>query len=316
MNSARPRPLAVAANRAELATALQAVAPTGQSTANPCESMRAVVMTMGALHAGHESLITTAREVVGTRGQVIVTIFVNPLQFGANEDLASYPSMLEADLARCRRLGVDLVFVPTRAQMYPAGDPKVVVDAGVLGGILEGAARPTHFGGVLTVVTKLIGLTGPHYAIFGEKDYQQLVLIRQLVRDLELPVEVIGAPIVRDADGLALSSRNAYFSSVERRLALAVPGSVQAGVAAARAGANAAEVVATAQATLTAFQPDGVVRPDYVVVTDTQLGPAPVAGPARLLIAAHVGRVRLLDNAPIELADPAESTRPDSAAAR
>lgn len=313
--------MTLATTRAELAAALAEPASDGQSQAAPADQQadpwhaphapRAVVMTMGALHAGHDSLVVRARELVGPAGHVTVTIFVNPLQFGATEDLAAYPRTLAADIARCEQLGVDLVFAPTREVMYPAGDPQIVVDAGPLGRIFEGAARPTHFGGVLTVVTKLLGLTRPDHAIFGEKDYQQLVLIRQLVRDLELRTDVVGAPIVRDGDGLALSSRNAYLSADDRQAALAIPAALDAGIAAAQAGADAAGVVAAANATLAgpgravSAKP---VRPDYVAVTDVELGPPPACGPARLLIAAHVGGVRLLDNTPIELAEVHAST--------
>lgn len=312
MSPPRAQSLVLATTRAELAAAspgptrsMRALAPSQGPQPSPSNVERAVVMTMGALHAGHESLVVRARDLVGLAGHVTVTIFVNPLQFGVNEDLAAYPRTFAADLAKCERLGVDLVFAPTREVMYPAGDPDIVVDAGPLGRVLEGAARPTHFGGVLTVVTKLLGLTRPDYAIFGEKDYQQIVLIRQLVRDLELSTEVVGAPIVRDDAGLALSSRNAYLSGAEHQAALAIPAALAVGVAAARAGAAPAAVVAAAGATLAAAGAAGSagsVRPDYVVVTDTELGPAPVAGPARLLIAAHVGAVRLLDNTAIELA--------------
>ena len=312
MSPSRTQSLVLATTRAELAAELTGPMRTRHESNTrtsgphaPAQIERAVVMTMGALHAGHESLVVRARELVGPAGHVTVTIFVNPLQFGVNEDLASYPRTLADDLAKCARLGVDLVFAPTREVMYPAGDPQIAVDAGPLGRLFEGSARPTHFGGVLTVVTKLLGLLRPDYAIFGEKDYQQLVLIRQLVRDLELSTEVVGAPIVRDDDGLALSSRNAYLSGDERHAALAIPAALDAGIAAARAGVDAAGIVAAASTTLTATGPAGPaasVRPDYVVVTDIELGPAPTTGSARLLVAAHVGRVRLLDNTAIELA--------------
>jgi pantoate--beta-alanine ligase len=164
-----------------------------------------VVMTMGALHDGHEALIRAAADRVD---HVVVTIFVNPLQFGPTEDLDRYPRTLEADLAMCERLGVDLVFAPDTDEMYPGGRPAVTVDPGPLGEILEGGSRPGFFHGVLTVVLKLLHLTRPDLALFGEKDYQQLALVRALVTDTNLPVEIVGVPIVREPDGLARSSRN------------------------------------------------------------------------------------------------------------
>lgn len=304
----------VVSTRAELAAALAGA----DAAAAPglLAGRRAVVMTMGALHAGHGSLISRARGLAGRRGQVIVTIFVNPLQFGANEDLATYPRTLQSDLELCRELGVDLIFAPSREEMYPGGDPKITVNPGELGMVFEGKARPTHFSGVLTVVARLLGLTRPDLAIFGEKDYQQLVLIRRMVRDLELGVQVVGAPIVRDPDGLALSSRNAYLTPEQRRAALAVPRAIAAGVAAAQAGADAAGVEAAARAELAAGDGAVPVAVDYAGVTDLELGPAPTAGAARLLIAVNVGAVRLLDNAPVELtAVDGSTTNPDLARA-
>ncbi|MGH8828306.1 MAG: pantoate--beta-alanine ligase, partial [Jiangellaceae bacterium] len=194
--------------RAELATALAAT-----------ESESAVVMTMGALHDGHRALLRAARDLVGADGPVIVTIFVNPLQFGAGEDFGRYPRTLEADLAVCADERVDVVFAPSQEEMYPGGPPQVTIDPGSLAAELEGATRPTHFAGVLTVVAKLLNLTVPVYAVFGEKDYQQLVLTRRMVSDLELPYQIVGVPTVREADGLALSSRNRYLSEPERAVA-------------------------------------------------------------------------------------------------
>ena len=178
-----------------------------------------VVMTMGALHDGHESLLAAARE---RAASVVATIFVNPLQFGPNEDFDRYPRTLEADLETCRRAGVDLVFAPTREEIYPAGEPLVRVNPGPLGERLEGASRPGFFHGVLTVVLKLFLLTRADVAFFGEKDYQQLMLIKAMARDLDVPVEVVGVPTVREPDGLALSSRNRYLSAPQRRVALAL----------------------------------------------------------------------------------------------
>jgi pantoate--beta-alanine ligase len=254
-----------------------------------------VVMTMGALHAGHAALLRRAREAAD---RVIVTIFVNPLQFGPREDLDRYPRTLEADLAMCRAEGVDLVFVPTEAEIYPGGRPQIRVDPGPLAATLEGASRPGHFAGVLTVVLKLLNLTRPQLAFFGEKDYQQLTLIRAMVRDLDLPVDTVCVATVREPDGLALSSRNRYLSAGERQAAAALSRGLREGVAAAAAGADATGVVAAA--TKIVNRTPGVAL-DYLVLTDPMLGPPPPSGPARVLVAAAVGPTRLIDNAAVEL---------------
>ncbi|MER6387440.1 pantoate--beta-alanine ligase [Streptomyces sp. NPDC059382] len=190
---------------------------------------RAVVMTMGALHDGHASLIRTARDLAGADGQVVVTVFVNPLQFGANEDLDRYPRTLDADLRIAADAGADAVFAPAADEVYPGGDPQVRITAGPMGGRLEGATRPGHFDGMLTVVAKLLHLTRPDLALFGQKDAQQLALIRRMVTDLNFPVEVVGVPTAREDDGLALSSRNRYLSPAERRTALALSRALFAG---------------------------------------------------------------------------------------
>ncbi|WP_438817750.1 pantoate--beta-alanine ligase, partial [Streptomyces clavuligerus] len=182
----------------------------------------AVVMTMGALHRGHATLIRAARDRVGPEGFVTVTVFVNPLQFGAGEDLDRYPRTLDADLALAARAGADVVFAPAATGMYPAGRPGVTVAAGPMGERLEGASRPGHFDGMLTVVAKLLQLTRPDLAFFGQKDAQQLALIRRMVHDLDFPVEIVGVETVREDDGLALSSRNRYLSAAERETALAL----------------------------------------------------------------------------------------------
>ncbi|MFF8844743.1 pantoate--beta-alanine ligase [Streptomyces sp. NPDC015127] len=182
----------------------------------------AVVMTMGALHEGHAALVRAAREHVGDEGFVIVTVFVNPLQFGAGEDLDRYPRTLDADLAVARDAGADVVFAPSVDEVYPGGEPQVRISAGPMGEVLEGRTRPGHFDGMLTVVAKLLHLTSPDVALFGQKDAQQLALIRRMVRDLNFPVEIVGVPTVREDSGLALSSRNAYLSHAERRTALAL----------------------------------------------------------------------------------------------
>ncbi|WP_310728351.1 pantoate--beta-alanine ligase [Streptomyces sp. N2A] len=183
---------------------------------------RAVVMTMGALHEGHATLVRAARRRAGAQGQVVVTVFVNPLQFGAGEDLDRYPRTLDADVELALAAGADAVFAPSVDEVYPGGEPQVRITAGPMGTRLEGASRPGHFDGVLTVVAKLLHLTAPDLAFFGEKDAQQLAVITRMAADLNFPVEIIGVPTVREEDGLALSSRNRYLSAPERRTALAL----------------------------------------------------------------------------------------------
>ncbi|MEH0982754.1 pantoate--beta-alanine ligase [Micromonospora sp. CPCC 205556] len=256
-----------------------------------------VVMTMGALHSGHETLLRSARE---RADHVVVTIFVNPLQFGPNEDFDRYPRTLDDDLEICRRAGADVVFAPSATDMYPDGQPLVRVNPGQLGEDLEGQSRPGFFHGVLTVVMKLLQLTRPDLAFFGEKDYQQLTLVRRMARDLDVPVEVVGVPTVREPDGLALSSRNRYLSPDERRSALGLSAALRAGAAVADEGRDAGEVLAAAHRAFGAAAPGAQL--DYLVLTDPDLEPGPVAGPARLLIAAWVGGTRLIDNLAIRLA--------------
>lgn len=258
---------------------------------------RAAVFTMGALHEGHIALIRAARGEVGPTGHLTVTVFVNPLQFGEGEDLDRYPRSLKDDLQACAEEDVDLVFAPGTEVLYPRGEPAVRIDPGPLGSILEGAARPGHFSGVLTVVTKLIHMTRPDATFFGEKDYQQLTLVRRMVSDLDLPVRVHGVPTVREADGLARSSRNRYLSEEERQQAGGIPTALAAGVTAAELGRSADAVVGAAELELMRVG----LTPDYVALTDPELGPAPERGPARLLLAARVGQTRLIDNTPITL---------------
>lgn len=253
-----------------------------------------VVMTMGALHQGHAALLRRART---EADRVVVTIFVNPLQFGPREDFGRYPRTLAADLAMCRAEGADLVFAPSTAEMYPAGRPEVRVDPGPRAEMLEGASRPGHFHGVLTVVLKLLNLTRPQLAFFGEKDYQQLTLVAAMVRDLDVPTTVVGVPTVREPDGLALSSRNRYLSASEREAALCLSRGLREGAAAAAAGLDASGVRGAAFKIIDSTP--GVAL-DYLELTDPDLGP-PHRGPARLLVAAEVGRTRLIDNLPVEL---------------
>jgi pantoate--beta-alanine ligase len=244
-----------------------------------------LVPTMGALHAGHAALLRAARSDCAS---VVVSIFVNPLQFGPSEDLARYPRTFPADLEVCQREGVDLVWAPPVEEVYRAGVPQVTVDPGPLGAELEGAVRPGHFAGVLTVVAKLLQLVRPDRAYFGEKDYQQLVLIRRMIADLDLAVEIVGIPTVRDPDGLALSSRNVYLSDADRHRALILSRALRAGSAAPR------DAVLDAAMTVLATEPDVAV--EYLALRGEGLGPPPEQGPARLLVAARVGGTRLIDN--------------------
>ncbi|WP_127498695.1 pantoate--beta-alanine ligase [Actinoplanes solisilvae] len=251
----------------------------------------AVVMTMGALHEGHRQLMREARE---RADFVLVTIFVNPLQFGPNEDFDKYPRTLEADLEACRAEGVAVVFAPSRDDVYPGGAPSITMNAGPLGEILEGASRPGHFSGMLTVVEKLLMLTRADVAFFGEKDFQQLALIRRMVHDLELGVEIVGVATVREPDGLAMSSRNRYLAPDERRAALALSQALREG-----ATHSDADLALATAGKILADEPG--VRVDYLALTGTDLGDAPEKGPARLLVAARVGTTRLIDNVPLTL---------------
>ena len=252
-----------------------------------------LVPTMGALHEGHLTLVRAAKRVPGA--VVVVSIFVNPLQFGAGEDLGAYPRPLDADLALLRAEGVEVVFTPTAADMYPHGQRSSVMP-GPLGADLEGGSRPTHFAGMLTVVLKLLQIVKPDRAFFGEKDYQQLVLVRQMVDDLDVDVKIVAVPIVREADGLAMSSRNRYLDEVEREQAGALSAALLAGMYAASRGAS--EALEAARAVLVEVP---AIDVDYLEVRDTWLGPAPAEGAARLLVAARLGRTRLLDNIAIDI---------------
>ena len=254
----------------------------------------AVVMTMGALHEGHAELMREARRRL-PQGRVIVTDFVNPTQFGAGEDFDRYPRTLEADVEVCERNAVDIVFAPSVDEVYGAAGLGITVDPGPRGDILEGASRPGHFAGVLTVVAKLMHLTRPEIALFGEKDYQQLVLIRDMVRALDFPVEVIGVPTVREADGLAMSSRNRYLSAAARQQAAAIPRALAEGGAAGSRGSEAVR-----QAALALLESESI-DVDYVVVKGTDLGEPPSDGIARVLIAVRIDDVRLIDNAEVIL---------------
>lgn len=272
---------AVVRTRAELAAARAALPdPVG------------LAPTMGALHAGHRALLDAARN---DSAAVVASIFVNPLQFGPGEDFERYPRTFDADVALCDEAGVDLIWAPSVDDMYSAGPAQVTVSAGPLGDVLEGAIRPGHFAGMLTVVTKLLTTVRPTRAYFGEKDYQQLTLIRRLNADLDLDVEIVGVPTIREADGLALSSRNVYLTADERQRAVALSQALLNGAAAAAAGAAA--VVAAAQTVLI----DAGIEPDYLALRGIDLGDPPEHGPARLLVAARIGAPRLIDNIAVEL---------------
>ena len=255
----------------------------------------ALVPTMGALHEGHRELIRHARRMPGA-GVTVVSIFVNPLQFAPGEDLARYPRPLEADLQVCREEGVELVFAPGVDDMYPAGAATTTVDPGPLGTELEGAVRPGHFAGVLTVVAKLFHVVAPDLAYFGEKDYQQLVLVRAMVADLNFPLAVVGVPTVREPDGLALSSRNVYLSPEQRPAAATLHRALLAGAGVSARGPEA--VLATARAELDA---EPALDVDYLALRGAGLTAVPDAGAARLLVAARLGTTHLIDNVAVRL---------------
>lgn len=301
--------LSLAHTREELAAAIAAN-----------ESNRAVVMTMGALHEGHLDLLRRAGALVGAGGTVVVTIFVNPLQFAPGEDLDAYPRDLEGDVEKLRTVAENelqlsqlVVFAPTPEVIYPSGDPQVTINPGPIATVLEGATRPTHFGGVCQVVLNLMHLTRPTWALFGRKDAQQLAIVRAMVRDLSVPLSIEPVDIRRESDGLAMSSRNAYLTPTQRQQALALSQALKAGIAAAENGGDGAAVRQAALAYLA--NGDGV-EVDYVAVVGADsfvdlagaglgLDPQkyqPVAGePALLALAAKVGSTRLIDNTLITL---------------
>ncbi|WP_049568632.1 pantoate--beta-alanine ligase [Nonomuraea sp. SBT364] len=249
----------------------------------------ALVPTMGALHEGHRSLIRAARS---RADHVVVSIFVNPLQFGPSEDFSRYPRTFDADLGVCRAEGVEVVFAPAVEDMYHP-DRQVSLRSGEMGRVVEGAVRPGHFDGMLTVVLKLFNLVQPDLAVFGQKDAQQLALIRRMVADLDVPVEIVGAPTVREPDGLALSSRNRYLSPADREVALALSRALRAG----EAENVPSRVLAAARAVLEAAAPELAL--DYVVLVDPATFaevPESYTGEAVLAVAARVGSTRLIDN--------------------
>jgi pantoate--beta-alanine ligase len=256
----------------------------------------ALVPTMGALHEGHLALVRRARELADV---VVVSIFVNPLQFGPGEDLDRYPRTFEADVATLTALGVDVVFAPSVDEMYPRGAVATRVTAGPIGARYEGASRPGHFDGVLTVVAKLLGIAQPDRVLFGQKDAQQVFLVSRMVADLDIPVRIEAVPTVREPDGLALSSRNRYLDETQRRAALVLSESLRAADAAA--GDGPSELLAEGVA---AFGDHDGVSLDYFVVVDPDTF-LPVAedfrGRALVLVAAVVGSTRLIDNAFVDV---------------
>ncbi|WP_181311873.1 pantoate--beta-alanine ligase [Nocardioides campestrisoli] len=294
----------LARSREELSEALSALAAQRGG-----DGLVGYVPTMGALHEGHASLVREARRRVGPQGRVVVSIFVNPLQFAPTEDLDRYPRTLDADVEVCTENGADVVFAPSPEEVYPGGvraghtDEQITVDPGPLALELEGRVRPTHFRGVLTVVAKLFGLVRPDVAVFGEKDYQQLVLIRQMATNLCLGVEVVGAETVREADGLARSSRNRYLDPEQRQQATALHRVLSAAREAADWGPDVAIEAARAE-----LRRSHGVDLDYLELRTPELAPLPgppaplpEGTPARILIAARVGSTRLIDNMPLTL---------------
>lgn len=301
--------LSLAHTREELAAAIAANEPN-----------RAVVMTMGALHEGHLDLLRRAGALVGAGGTVVVTIFVNPLQFAPGEDLDAYPRDLEGDVEKLRTVAENelqlsqlVVFAPTPEVIYPSGDPQVTINPGPIATVLEGATRPTHFGGVCQVVLNLMHLTRPTWALFGRKDAQQLAIVRAMVRDLSVPLSIEPVDIRRESDGLAMSSRNAYLTPTQRQQALALSQALKAGIAAAENGGDGAAV---RQAALDYLANAEGVEIDYVALVGADsfvdlagaglgLDPQkyqPVAGESALLaLAAKVGSTRLIDNTLITL---------------
>lgn len=255
------------------------------------------VPTMGALHHGHASLIRAARAACD---RVVVSVFVNPTQFGPNEDYERYPRMVEADRALCEREGADVVFAPSVPEIYPPGN-ETIVDVGSLGTVLCGASRPGHFRGVATVVAKLFAIVNPHRAFFGRKDYQQTVVIRRLVEDLRFGVEIVVCPTVRDADGLAASSRNAYLSPEERKRALRVHAALAEAERLIKAGERSGGKIRDVLEVL--LSSEGAVRVDYAAVVhpDTLQPEEQLAGRVVIAVAAWVGKTRLIDNVEVEV---------------
>ena len=255
------------------------------------------VFTMGALHDGHAQLIKTAKDYVTSElngnGKVVVSIFVNPTQFNNPQDLANYPRTLAADLKVCEQAGADVVFTPTANDMYPVGENFITVTHGKIGEDLEGASRPGHFVGMLTVVNKLLNITSPVATFFGEKDFQQLALVKQMVADLNLPILVIGVPTVRDHDGVALSSRNQRLTSHERELATQIPATLSLLKHCIAEGNSLETALKMAKDYLANFPQ---IKLDYLELRNQQLGKPTEQESVRALIAVQIGNIRLIDN--------------------
>lgn len=253
-----------------------------------------VVMTMGALHEGHLNLVKLAKAHAGT---VIMTIFVNPTQFGPDEDFHRYPRPFEQDAALARAAGVDYLFAPSAEAIYPEGYA-TMIDPGPIATRFEGASRPGHFSGVATVVVKLLGITRPHLAVFGEKDAQQLTVIRRVVADLNIAVTILGAPVTRESDGLATSSRNIYLSSDERQQATVLYRAIQLAGREITAGRRELDTIAAEAEALVRTEPDA--EPDYLsFVDEATFEPITQATPGkacRLVMAVRIGKTRLIDN--------------------
>lgn len=267
------------------------------------------VPTMGALHLGHAQLIKNCRR---DSDLVVVSIFVNPTQFAAGEDYERYPQTLESDRVLCGESGADLIFRPTVGSMYPYGQDRTIVEVQGITSVLEGASRPTHFRGVATVVAKLLLIVQPDLAHFGEKDFQQLLVIRRLVADLNIPVRIVGVPTVRDPDGLALSSRNRYLAEHERKAALSLSRALRYAARAVVGGERSAERVR--QILRATIKSEPLVQLDYAEVADAEtLQPMERLiedRPARALLAARIGPARLIDNTALPFATEITATAP------
>ncbi len=258
------------------------------------------VPTMGALHAGHSALVTQARKLAGDHGHVVVSIFVNPTQFGPQEDFARYPRTLADDVALCERCGCDFIFAPAATEMYPTGTPQLSVNPGTMGHVLEGALRPGHFSGVCTVVLKLLAIVQPTHMILGQKDYQQQAILRCMVRDFNLPVSVVVAPTVRESDGLAMSSRNRYLTEPQRAAAPVIYQTLAwAATEIRHARGDFAQLSAAMRQRINAagLETQYALAADSISLTELH---GPVRPPCVLLVAAKNGGTRLIDNMLIE----------------
>ncbi|MEY4347707.1 MAG: hypothetical protein RIS43_126 [Actinomycetota bacterium] len=269
-----------------------------EMSAVPKLHRRGAVFTMGALHAGHRALFEKCRTMIGDDGELVVSIFVNPTQFNNPDDLQKYPRTLESDLQLCESAGVDYVFAPSVEEMYPTGADLPHISSGLLGTILEGASRSGHFDAVATVVHRLLDITSPDVTCFGEKDFQQLAVVRAMVEQEKIPCQVIGVPTVRDHDGLALSSRNVRLTVEQRKAAVCIPHALQE---CARVAENSGDVAAAIAAAKRVIAAEKSAVLDYFVIRSNELGDPPASGSARALVAASFGDVRLIDNYPVNI---------------